>query len=678
MSLRSRIALIAGLLLLASIVVTSLLQTWAARRAVLDEVRSGGDRLAEVLARSAALAADVPRAVEAEIGEQMLTESRLLAEVVALGVKAGLAPGEITARLRGIAAQGNVEFLATDEQGTVIIDTDDKGEGWTFSPDPTVQPQAHVFHRLLDGGIPGLVQESRQREIDDKIFKYAGVGGVDRPRIIQVGVEATFFDRIDRNLGLRRLVHDLVAGDVVEVRILDERQMPLVSRRVDTGGIVTDADRPVDAADSALIAAGAAAGRPEGRFDDDGYVVAAPVRRNDGATAGAVLVRIATRASRESLAWQAVAALASGLLVGLPGLLGGVWLARSIAEPVRRSMMAAESIAAGDLTLPVPEGGDDEVGRLLAAFGEMSDSLRGLVGRIQDAGLRLSSTESDAAIALARQERSIHGFRGSAADISAAVTEIATTGEQLLSTTSAVTDVAREAARVADLGRDGLLGMSTSMQHLDEAMNAFTRKLATISQRAAGITTVVTTIAKVADQTNLLSVNATIEAEKAGEAGRGFRIVAQEIRRLADQTALATKDIERMVRDMQAAVASGTMEMDRFRNEVSARITEVSQVSEQLGQIIEPVKSVTQSLDTVHDGMRTQAQGVRQIRDAMEKLRIGAEDSAASTEVFARSLGELRRSIGEINGEASRFLIRKADVASVPAIAVGEPGGVAP
>jgi len=78
----------------------------------------------------------------------------------------------------------------------------------------------------------------------------------------------------------------------------------------------------------------------------------------------------------------------------------------------------------------------------------------------------------------------------------------------------------------------------------------------------------ITTIAKVAEQTNLLSVNATIEAEKAGESGRGFRIVAQEIRRLADQTAQATKDIERMVRDMQAAVAGGTMEMDRFRNEV--------------------------------------------------------------------------------------------------------------
>jgi methyl-accepting chemotaxis protein WspA len=197
--------------------------------------------------------------------------------------------------------------------------------------------------------------------------------------------------------------------------------------------------------------------------------------------------------------------------------------------------------------------------------------------------------------------------------------------------------------------------MTASMQHLDEAMNAFTRKLSTISQRASGITSVVTTIAKVADQTNLLSVNATIEAEKAGESGRGFRIVAQEIRRLADQTALATKDIERMVRDMQAAVSSGTMEMDRFRNEVSQRIAEVSEVSEKLGRIIEPVQSVTRSLEHVHEGMQSQSLGARQIRDAMESLRTGAGESASSMAVFTSTLSELRRSISELNTEASRF-----------------------
>ncbi|MFO0422941.1 MAG: methyl-accepting chemotaxis protein, partial [Planctomycetia bacterium] len=314
-----------------------------------------------------------------------------------------------------------------------------------------------------------------------------------------------------------------------------------------------------------------------------------------------------------------------------------------------------EAIAEGDLSGEVPAGGDDEVGRLLGAFGRMSHSLGGLIGRIQAAGVRLSTVEEEAAGALSRQDRAVRDFSGSATEISSAVSEISATSEQLLGATSEVTEAAREAARVADEGRGGLESMTASMQHLDEAMNAFTRKLSTISQRASGITSVVTTIAKVADQTNLLSVNATIEAEKAGESGRGFRIVAQEIRRLADQTALATQDIERMVRDMQAAVSSGTMEMDRFRNEVSQRISEVADVSEKLGRIIEPVQSVTRSLEHVHEGMQSQSQGARQIRDAMESLRAGAGESAASMAVFTSTLDELRRSISELNAEASRF-----------------------
>jgi methyl-accepting chemotaxis protein WspA len=366
-------------------------------------------------------------------------------------------------------------------------------------------------------------------------------------------------------------------------------------------------------------------------------------------------VSLATDSSRDVLWWQAAGAVASAFMVGLPGVLAAIWLARSIAEPVRRALSVAESIASGDLTQRIKGQGTHEMGRLLGSFERMTQSLGGLIGRIKSAGERLSTVEADAAAALARQERAVSSVNGSANEIAAAVTEISATGEQLLDATSSVTGIAREAAQVAEQGRGGLESMTASMEHLDEAMNAFTRKLATISQRASGITSVVTTIAKVAEQTNLLSVNATIEAEKAGESGRGFRIVAQEIRRLADQTALSTKDIERMVRDMQAAVASGTMEMDRFRNEVSGRIGEVAQVSEKLGKIIEPVQSVTRSLETVHQGMESQSQGARQIRDAMESLRNDAGESAASLAVFTTSLAELRRSIAELNAEVARF-----------------------
>ena len=352
-----------------------------------------------------------------------------------------------------------------------------------------------------------------------------------------------------------------------------------------------------------------------------------------------------------------VAAGLAATAVGIPAVLLALRLGGGIERPLAEAAAVAEAIAAGDLSREVILGGQNEPGRLLAAFVAMQHAVGSLVGRIKSAGERLVTVEAEAASALVTQERAVGGFSGSAHEISAAVAEISATSEQLLEATGGLMEVARDAASVADEGRGGLESMTASMHQLDEAMNAFTRKLATISQRASGITSVVTTIAKVAEQTNLLSGNATIEAEKAGESGRGFRIVAQEIRRLADQTALATKDIERMVRDMQAAVAGGTMEMDRFRNEVSGRIGEVAEVSEKLGRIIEPVQSVTHSLEQVHEGMEAQSQGARQIRDAMESLRGDAAESASSLTVFTAALQELRAAIGELNTEASRFHI---------------------
>jgi len=108
--------------------------------------------------------------------------------------------------------------------------------------------------------------------------------------------------------------------------------------------------------------------------------------------------------------------------------------------------------------------------------------------------------------------------------------------------------------------------MKATMQKIMEASVSINERLGALSAKAANIGTVVTTITKVADQTNLLSLNAAIEAEKAGDYGRGFAVVATEIRRLADQTAGATGDIEQMVKQMQSAVAAGVMGWISFRS----------------------------------------------------------------------------------------------------------------
>ncbi|TFG94393.1 MAG: methyl-accepting chemotaxis protein, partial [Myxococcales bacterium] len=172
--------------------------------------------------------------------------------------------------------------------------------------------------------------------------------------------------------------------------------------------------------------------------------------------------------------------------------------------------------------------------------------------------------------------------------------------------------------------------------------------------RASSINLVVTTITKVADQTNLLSVNAAIEAEKAGEYGLGFLVVAREIRRLADQAAVATLDIEEMVRQMHAAVSAGVMEMDKFDDEVRSSVSSVQTVSGQLGGVIEQVEELNGRFDALRGGMRSQALGADQINDAMSSLAAGAEQTETSMRELDDVTGGMRDVVVRLRREFSR------------------------
>jgi len=179
---------------------------------------------------------------------------------------------------------------------------------------------------------------------------------------------------------------------------------------------------------------------------------------------------------------------------------------------------------------------------------------------------------------------------------------------------------ADETSQVADSGRDSLQLMQANMQGLTEATTSISGKLGMNREKATAINAVVTTITKVADQTNLLSINAAIEAEKAGEAGRGFLVVAREIRRLADQTSVATLDIEQMVRQMQTAVSAGVMEMDRFHEGVRSSLERVNDVTGRMNQVIDQVQSLTQQFHMVREAVHQQSQGTQQIDDATSQL----------------------------------------------------------
>jgi Methyl-accepting chemotaxis protein (MCP) signalling domain len=137
-------------------------------------------------------------------------------------------------------------------------------------------------------------------------------------------------------------------------------------------------------------------------------------------------------------------------------------------------------------------------------------------------------------------------------------------------------------------------------------------------------------ITRVADQTNLLSLNAAIEAEKAGEYGRGFAVVATEVRRLADQTAVATYDIGQIVKEIQSAVTAGVMGMDKFSQEVRRGMQEVQHVSGQLSQIIQQVQALAPRVESVNEGMQAQTTCAEPITEALIQLSGAAQQTVVS------------------------------------------------
>jgi len=168
----------------------------------------------------------------------------------------------------------------------------------------------------------------------------------------------------------------------------------------------------------------------------------------------------------------------------------------------------------------------------------------------------------------------------------------------------------------------------------------------------------VTTITKVADQTNLLSLNAAIEAKKAGEYGRGFTVVATEIRRLADQTAVATHDIEQMVREIQSAVSAGVMGMDKFSEEVRRGMQEIQQVGGQLSQIIHQVQTLVPRFEAVNEGMQAQATGAEQISDALVQLSEATQltvESLRQSNLATEQLGSVSNGLRD---SISRFRLQ--------------------
>jgi methyl-accepting chemotaxis protein len=357
--------------------------------------------------------------------------------------------------------------------------------------------------------------------------------------------------------------------------------------------------------------------------------------------------------------WRLVALNLLTAVVGLAILITILSVgAMRLARRVQAAKKAAERIARGDLVAePIAVTGADEGAQLLRAMNKMHDDLGSIVRSVRDASSRLSATSAQLAATTREQGATASSFGGSTAQIASAIREIAATGAELLRSVESIDRSARRTADSAATGRGRLDAMASSMTRLDGATADIADRLEVITEKAAVIGTVVTTIAKVAEQTNLLSVNASIEAEKAGDAGLGFLVVAREIRRLADQTAAATLDIERIVRQMQESVSAGVVEMKRFAAEVRSGTGDATRVASDLAAIIGDMEAAFARFSDVQQGMASQAVGVTQIEEAVQQVAAGAQQTAASARESERVADEVAHAVALLEDAAARFRV---------------------
>jgi methyl-accepting chemotaxis protein WspA len=345
----------------------------------------------------------------------------------------------------------------------------------------------------------------------------------------------------------------------------------------------------------------------------------------------------------------------AGLLLVLGWLVKD--LGQSLARRVGQVAADAQRAADGDLTIAFRGEGEDEVGQMVRAVQQMSGGLSSLVGKVKQSSVELLSTATQIAAASTEQSATMAGLGASTTEVASASREISATSQELLETMTQVNGLASGASQRAEEGRQALGELEFTMANLADASGSISSKLGTIRERAADISGVVTTITKVADQTNLLSVNAAIEAEKAGEYGRGFLVLAREIRRLADQTAISTLDIERIVRTMQAAVTAGVMEMDKFSDEMRSSRERVGRVGRQIGEVIAQVQGVLARFESVNEGMRNQSEGARQISASMAQLTESMRQMSASLKEFNNATVTMRDAIHQLKQEISPYKV---------------------
>lgn len=362
------------------------------------------------------------------------------------------------------------------------------------------------------------------------------------------------------------------------------------------------------------------------------------------------------RGNSEARAGVISLAGAAGLLtVLLMAALAGRQHWRAVTRPLRGLAGEIDLLRQGDLTRRPGPTGDDEFGAMHASLHGLADGVSELARQARSSGAQVETITAQLAGRLREQQTAAREIATAAGQVGGGANELAAAAGELSGAMSGAGREAEEAAQLASQGQAASQRLEATLRQIRETSSLLTARLGVLGEKAAQINGVLATIIKVADQTNLLSLNAAIEAEKAGEYGLGFAVVAMEIRRLADQTAVATCDIERMLKEMQTALTAGAMGLDRVSEEVQRGAGENHQMSDHLGRILSQARALGRGCESASQSWSAQADCARKVQETLSQIGAAARQSAEALQPSSLALEQLGGVARALEAGAARF-----------------------
>jgi methyl-accepting chemotaxis protein len=345
-------------------------------------------------------------------------------------------------------------------------------------------------------------------------------------------------------------------------------------------------------------------------------------------------------------------------VIGTCGLLALLFRVQLV-RPLREIMEVIQKMRDGDLTHRAPTGRSDELGVLAGTFNTFADHLERVIGEVNDASHQVASAATqiaagseEMAVGMGEQTRQVHQVSAAIEQMSGSVGEVARKSEQAV-------ELAGGAGRDAGEGREIVGETVREMEGIAEQVTGTAASVATLGKRSEEIGQVIGLITEVADQTNLLALNAAIEAARAGEHGRGFAVVADEVRKLAERTQKATQQVTQSIGEIQNETGVAVGEMERGREKVAEGVAHAQEADGSLARIVDGAAGVEREIRDIAAAASQQATTADQIARNLEAIGSVTQETNEGAAQAAQAAAALSGQAESLRTLVGRFKIRK-------------------